>query len=75
MPDTMASAAAGIDAPAADIVVLGKVAAACGLQGEVRVYPFADDPLAWSRLPQWWLGREGEAPELWRDAADQVRSA
>ena len=62
-------AVAGIDVdPAAveDIVVLGKVAGAHGLQGAVRVYPFADDPLAWSRLPQWWLGREGEAPELWR---------
>jgi 16S rRNA processing protein RimM len=49
-----------------EIVVLGKIAGPHGLQGAVRVYPFADDPLAWSRLPQWWLGREGEAPELWR---------
>ena len=47
-------------------MVLGKIAGPHGLQGAVRVYPFADDPLAWSRLPQWWLGREGEAPELWR---------
>ena len=46
----------------ADIVVLGKIVGPHGLQGVVRVYPFADDPLAWSRLPQWWLGREGEAP-------------
>ncbi len=50
----------------ADIVVLGKIVGPHGLQGVVRVYPFADDPLAWSRLPQWWLGREGEAPESWR---------
>lgn len=49
-----------------EIVVLGKIAGPHGLQGTVRVYPFADDPLAWSRLPQWWLCREGEAPELWR---------
>ena len=71
-------AGAGLDVPPADgegceggqvsgeIVVLGKIAGPHGLQGVVRVYPFADDPLAWSRLPQWWLGREGEAPELWR---------
>ncbi len=62
-------AVAGIDVdPAAveDIVVLGKVAGAHGLQGAVRVYPFADDPAAWSRLPQWWLGHEGDAPALWR---------
>jgi len=49
-----------------EIVVLGKIAGPHGLQGTVRVYPFADDPLAWSRLPQWWLCREGEAPDLWR---------
>jgi 16S rRNA processing protein RimM len=71
-------AGAGLDVPPADgegceggqvsgeIVVLGKIAGPHGLQGAVRVYPFADDPLAWSRLPQWWLGREGEAAELWR---------
>lgn len=66
MPDTIASAASGIEAPAADIVVLGKVAAACGLHGEVRVYPFADDPEAWSQLTHWWIGREGDAPGLWQ---------
>ncbi|MBK7955841.1 MAG: 16S rRNA processing protein RimM [Candidatus Accumulibacter sp.] len=48
------------------MIVLGKVAAACGLHGEVRVFPYADDPLAWSRLPHWWIGQEGDAPPLWR---------
>jgi 16S rRNA processing protein RimM len=45
--------------------VLGKIIAASGLHGEVRVFPFADDPLGWSRLNDWWIGREGDAPELW----------
>jgi 16S rRNA processing protein RimM len=55
-----------IDAPASDIVVLGKIAAACGLHGELRVYPFADDPPSWAALPYWWVGREGDSPALWR---------
>lgn len=48
------------------MIVLGKVAAARGLHGEVRVFPFADDPLGWSQLPCWWIGREGDAVSLWR---------
>ena len=59
-------AVARADALATDIVVLGKIAGPHGLQGAVRVYPFADDPAAWSGLPFWWLGREDEAPSLWR---------
>ena len=47
------------------MIVLGKVAAASGLKGEVRVFPFADDPVAWSRMPFWWVGREGDAGPLW----------
>ena len=46
--------------------MLGKIAGPHGLRGAVRVYPFADDPAAWSRLPCWWLGHEGDAPGLWR---------
>ncbi|WP_300454958.1 ribosome maturation factor RimM [Accumulibacter sp.] len=53
------------EAPPADIVVLGKIAAPYGLRGAVRVYPFADDPAAWSKLSHWWLGREADAPALW----------
>jgi 16S rRNA processing protein RimM len=52
--------------PLLDLVVLGKVVGAHGLRGEVKVYPFADDPTAWSALPRWWLGGEGDAPETWR---------
>jgi len=65
LPDTTGSAVPGLDAPPADIVVLGKIMAACGLHGEVRVFPFADDPLGWSQLPYWWIGHEGDAPQLW----------
>ena len=52
--------------PPSDIIVLGKIAAPYGLCGEVRVYPFADDPRGWSTLPHWWLGREGDAPGRWQ---------
>ncbi|HEX5804068.1 MAG TPA: ribosome maturation factor RimM [Azospira sp.] len=51
-------------------VVLGKIVGAYGVQGWVRVHPFADDPLAWSKLPVWWLARE-ESPEAWREVAVQ----
>lgn len=32
------------------------------------MHPFADDPSAWGRMSHWWLGREGDAPELWRQS-------
>lgn len=64
MPDT--SGVLAQKSPPADIVVLGKIVSASGLQGRVRVHPFADDPLSWSRLTHWWVGREGDAPSLWR---------
>jgi 16S rRNA processing protein RimM len=49
-----------------EIIVLGKVVDACGLRGEVKVHPFADDPDSWGEMSRWWLGHEGDAPELWR---------
>ena len=49
-----------------DIVVLGKIVGPYGLRGAVRVHPFADDPEAWAKLSHWWVGREGDAPALWR---------
>ncbi|WP_291995087.1 ribosome maturation factor RimM [Candidatus Accumulibacter sp. ACC003] len=58
--------AATIVAPRTEIIVLGKIAGAHGLQGAVRVYPFADDPESWARLAGWWLGRDGDAAELWQ---------
>ena len=64
MPDT--SGVLAQESPPADIIVLGKIVSACGLQGRMRVHPFADDPLSWSRLTHWWVGREGDAPNLWR---------
>jgi 16S rRNA processing protein RimM len=50
----------------AGIIVLGKVVDAYGLRGEVRVHPFADDPESWRAMPRWWLGRDGDALEMWR---------
>lgn len=52
--------------PPSDIVVLGKIVGPYGLRGAVRVHPFADDPQTWGKLSHWWLGREGDAPALWR---------
>lgn len=62
MPDSDSIAAE----PLADIVVLGKIVGPYGVHGAVRIHPFADDPLAWAKLPHWWLGREGDAPALWK---------
>jgi 16S rRNA processing protein RimM len=42
-----------------DIVVLGRLADPYGMQGWLRLYPFADDPLAWGRMAVWWVGKEG----------------
>ncbi len=53
-------------APSSEMVVLGKLVAPYGLCGAVKVHPFADDPLAWAKLPQWWLGREGSDPASWQ---------
>lgn len=49
-----------------DIVVLGKIVGPHGIQGAVRVYPYADDPMSWARLPYWWVGQEGSDPASWR---------
>ena len=63
--DLVLTESAGIALPA-DIVVLGKIVGPYGLRGEVKVHPFADDPLVWAKLSHWWLGREGDAPGSWR---------
>ena len=42
-----------------DIVVLGRLADAYGMQGWLRLYPFADGPLAWGKMPVWGVGAEG----------------
>ena len=48
-----------------DIVVLGKIVGPYGLRGAVKVHPFADDPLAWAKLPYWWIGQEGSDSAGW----------
>lgn len=47
------------------MVVLGRLADPYGIRGWIRLYPFADDPLDWAKMPTLWLGREGEAE--WRE--------
>lgn len=54
-------------------IVLGKIVGAYGVQGWVRVHPFADDPSSWGRMKAWRLGQEGEPPGNWREATP-VRS-
>lgn len=44
----------------ADYVVLGKIAEPYGLRGWIKIYPHADDPLGWAKMPVWWVGREGQ---------------
>lgn len=49
------------------MVVLGRIVAPFGVQGWVRVHPFADDPLAWAAISQWWLVADVDAKaEDWR---------
>ena len=55
-----------VEVSAPRIVVLGKIVAPYGVRGAVKVFPFADDPLAWGRLPRWWLRRENNASECWQ---------
>jgi 16S rRNA processing protein RimM len=42
------------------MIVLGRVVAPFGVKGWVKVRPFGDDPEAWRRMPQWWLGVDAE---------------
>lgn len=48
------------------MLVLGRIVAPFGVQGWVRVHPFADDPAQWAKLPRWWLSRDAEAGP-WRE--------
>ena len=54
------------DAVHEEIVILGKIIEPYGLRGAVKVYPFADDPLTWSKLPHWWLGKEEQPAAEWQ---------
>lgn len=49
------------------MVVLGRIVAPFGVQGWLRIHPFADDPLQWAALSQWWLAADPQAePEKWQ---------
>lgn len=49
------------------MIVLGRIVAPFGTQGWVKVHPFGDDPLAWRKMPQWWVCADSEAAaESWR---------
>jgi 16S rRNA processing protein RimM len=49
------------------MVVLGRIVAPFGVRGWLRIHPFADDPLAWGQIPQWWLATAADAPDdVWQ---------
>jgi 16S rRNA processing protein RimM len=50
----------------AGIIVLGKIVGPSGLRGAVKVFPFADDPLAWGKLKHWRIAPEGSNADAWK---------
>lgn len=40
--------------------MLGKIAEPYGIRGWIKIYPFADDPLDWATVSDWWVGRENQ---------------
>ena len=48
------------------MVVLGKVTEAYGIKGWLRIHPFGDDPLAWRKIPVWWLRPEADPCLPWK---------
>lgn len=56
-------------------MVLGKIVGAYGIKGWVRVHPFADDPLSWRSIKQWWVRPENDAAQPWApQALKQLKS-
>lgn len=52
------------------MVVMGRIRAPYGIKGWVKVQPYADDPLDWGEMAQWWLAEDENAPaEAWRPVA------
>ncbi len=47
------------------MVVLGRVSAAFGVRGWVKIEPYADEPLAWCQMARWWIGHDAVDPG-WR---------
>ena len=50
-------------------IILGKIVGAYGVQGWVRIHPFADDPASWGRMKAWKLGLENAPQSDWKDVA------
>lgn len=46
-------------------MVLGKVVGAYGIKGWVRIHPFADDPMSWRAIKQWWVRPDNDASPEW----------
>lgn len=42
------------------MVILGRIGVPFGVHGWVKVHAFGDDPIAWGRMPKWWLGVESD---------------
>lgn len=52
------------DTPQDELLVVGKVVAAQGLKGELRILPLSDFPERFTRAGQRWLQRRDEAPRV-----------
>ncbi len=39
---------------------MGRIVAPFGVRGWVKVHSFGDDPVAWRKMSQWWLGADPE---------------
>jgi 16S rRNA processing protein RimM len=52
------------DTPQDELLVVGKVVAAQGLKGELRILPLSDFPERFTRAGQRWLQRREEAPRV-----------
>lgn len=48
----------------ADLVVMGRLAGAFGVQGWIKVQPFTESVENLADYPRWWVGREGERRAL-----------
>lgn len=46
-------------------MVLGKIVGAYGIKGWVRIHPFADDPLSWRSIKQWWVRPDNDVASPW----------
>lgn len=55
------------------MVVLGRIVVPYGIAGWVKIHPFGDDPVAWRKIPRWWLATSPEAGDWTARALQGLR--